>query len=58
MCGRVVGGCMCRVCVVGSMHGGRGVWQRTCVAGGVHGRGDDHYSGRYASYWNAFMLLI
>ena len=39
------------------MHG-RG----TCVERGVHGMGgmrgrrDGHCSGRYASYWNAFLL--
>ena len=28
-----------------------------CVAGGgVRGRRDDHFSGRYASYWNAFLF--
>ena len=29
-----------------------------CMAGvgGVHGRRDGHCSGRYASYWNAFLL--
>ena len=26
------------------------------VAGGVRGRRDGHCSGRYASYWNAFLL--
>ena len=39
--------------VAGGMHG-RG----TCVAGGVSGRTDDHCSGWYASYWNAFLLLL
>ena len=29
-----------------------------CVAGGVHDRRDGHCSGRYASSWNAFLLLI
>ena len=28
-----------------------------CVAGDVGGRRDDHYSGRHASYWNAFFFL-
>ena len=37
----------------GGMHG-RGA----CVAGGVHGRRDGHCSGRYATYWNAFLLLL
>ena len=25
--------------------------------GGVHGRREDHCSGRYASYWNAFLFF-
>ena len=38
----------------GGMHG-----QGSCVAGGgVRGRRDGHCSGRYASYWNAFLFLI
>ena len=50
-------------CMVGGMHGegcieggmcGRGV----CVAGGMCGRRDGHCSGWYASYWNAFLLVI
>ena len=29
-----------------------------CVAvGGVHGRRHGHCSGRYPSYWNAFLLI-
>ena len=24
----------------------------------MHGRGDSHCSGRYASYWNAFLLEL
>ena len=53
-------------CMAGGMHGG-GVWQGWCV---WHGRGacmacmppSRYYeiqlmSGRYASYWNAFLLL-
>ena len=36
-------------CILG---GGRGcVWQ-----GGMHGRRYGHCSGRYASYWNVFLL--
>ena len=46
---------------VGGMvvHGRGGMHRR-----GVHGRGggpcrrDDHWSGRFASYWNAFLLVI
>ena len=34
----------------GAMHG------RGSMARGVRGRGDGHCSGRYASYWNAFLL--
>ena len=65
MCGRVHAwqGGMC----------GRGhAWQGACVAGGMHGRGvwiaggvppGRYYmirsmSGRYASYWNAFLFQI
>ena len=52
MCGR-------EACVAGAMHG-RGA----CMTGGVHGqevcmaggRRDGHCSGRYTSYWNAFLL--
>ena len=32
------------------VHGGGRVWQ------GVHGRRNGHCRGRYASYWNAFLL--
>ena len=51
------------VCVAGGMHG-RGTCTAggACTAGGVHGRGvcGRYYeirsmSGRYASYWNAFL---
>ena len=41
------------VCMAGGMHG-RG----TCVAGGVRARRDGHCSGRYVSFWNAFLLLV
>ena len=27
------------------------------VRGGMHGRRDGHFSGWYASYWNALLLL-
>ena len=34
-------------------------WWGACMAGGsVRGRRDGHCSRRYASYWNAFMLII
>ena len=45
---------------------GGGVWWRggACMAkgvymvkGGMHSRRDGHCSGRYASYWNAFLLI-
>ena len=28
------------------------------MAGGMHGIRDGHCSGRYASYWNAFLFII
>ena len=69
--GRVWQGGICGrgVCVVGEhvwqgdMRGRRGAcvagghaWQGAYVAG--HGRRDGHYSGRYASYWNALLWFI
>ena len=50
----------------GGMHGRGGcVWQGVCMAGDMCGRGPPgrYYeiwsmSGQYASYWNAFQLLI
>ena len=45
------GGCMVEACIVGGCVAGEGV----CVAGGMHGRRDGHCSGRYTSYWNAFL---
>ena len=52
-------------CVVGGMHGRGHVWQGACMAGGVHGgegmRGRYYeirsMSGRYTSYWNAFLYF-
>ena len=41
------------VCMAGGMHG-----RVVCMAEGVHGRRDGHCSGRYASYWNAFLFLF
>ena len=45
-------------CMAGGVYG-----KRVCmVEGGMHGRGgmrgrrDDHSSGRYVSYWNAFLF--
>ena len=58
------------VCMAGGMHGGvqgacmaGGRVVGACMAGGVHGRGmrgrrDGHCSGRYASYWNAFLFTM
>ena len=58
--------------VVGGMHGRGHAWQgacvgRACMAGGMHGNAQmpppsRYYkiwsmSGRYASYWNAFLSL-
>ena len=41
------------------MHGVGHVWQEGSAwpgGGGLCGRIDGHCSGRYASYWNAFLL--
>ena len=50
-------------CVVGGVHGrgacmvGAHVWQGCAWRGAcMHGRRDDHCSGWYASYWNAFLF--
>ena len=46
----------------GEVHVGGYAWQRghvwhwACMAGGMRGRRDGHCSGRYASYWNAFLF--
>ena len=47
--GACVAGGMCgrAICVVGGVRGG----------GGMRGRKNGNYSGRYASYWNAFLLF-
>ena len=37
------------------MAGGYAWWREACMAGGVNGRRDSHCSGRYTSYWNAFL---
>ena len=56
------GACVMGVCMEGGMHGGGGVHGRGYVwQGGVHGRGGGEIrsmSGRYASYWNAFLLNV
>ena len=64
------GACVAGTCMVGGVHGGGGVHGRE---GGMHGRGaymtcmppGRYYgygigsmSGRYASYWNAFLCRI
>ena len=48
------------VCGEGGMHSKRGhAWQRGAYsAGGMRGRRDGQCSGRYASYWNAFLLNV
>ena len=67
---RMMAACEAGECMVGSVAGGvhgggmccRGhAWQGACVvgacvAGGVCGRRDCHCSGRYVSYWNAFLF--
>ena len=47
----------------GAYVAGRHAWHGggVCVArggGGVRGRREGHCSGRYASYWNAFLSLM
>ena len=39
------------VCMAGAYVAGGHAWQ-----GGIHGRRDEHCSGWYASYWNAFLF--
>ena len=39
-------------CMVGGLSGMGHAWQE----GGMHGRRDGFSSGRYASYWNVFLL--
>ena len=46
--------------MAGDMHGGGNVWQGgcmtgVCMEGGVCSMRDSHCSGRYVSYWNAFL---
>ena len=54
MCGR---GCAWwgRACVAGGMHSMGTCTVGACVAGGCACRRDSHSSGRYTSYWNAFL---
>ena len=49
-------GMHCRGDAWGSMHGGGHTWQRD-VRGRYYGYGIRSMSGRYASYWNAFLYL-
>ena len=44
----------------GGMLGGGCAWQRGMCGrgGGLRGRRDGHCSRQYASYWNAFLLLL
>ena len=66
MCGGVfvAGACVVEACMAGACVVGGHVWQGVCVVGSVCGRGgmrgrrDGHCSGRYASYWNAFLLHL
>ena len=46
------------MCGGGGIHGRGHAWQGACMVGGVHGRRDGHFSGRYASYWNAFLFFF
>ena len=48
----VWGGHAWQGCMVGDVYS-RGA----CMVGGMRGRRNDHYSGRYSSYWNAFLFL-
>ena len=46
-----------------SVHGGGVCGREACIMGGVHAPSGRYYeiwsmSGRYASYWNAFLLLF
>ena len=66
------GACVAGACMVGGVHGRGHVWQGACVAGGHEWQGacmagggmrGRYYeirsmSGRYASYWNAFLLTL
>ena len=42
----------------GAMHNGRRAWQGGHGRGDVRGRRDGHCCGRYASYWNTFLLYF
>ena len=65
MCGRG-GHAWQGVCMAGGMYSRAGMHGRGCAwQGGIGGRDvdgssrrDGHCSGRYASYWNAFLLLL
>ena len=52
------------VCIVGGhvwqwdMPDKEHAWWGACVVEDMHSRRDGHCSGRYASYWNAFLLTL
>ena len=57
-------GCVAGACVAGGCMAGGHAWQGACMVGGMCGgegnacgRRDCHCSGRYVSFWNAFLLL-
>ena len=56
----MAGGVHSRGDVAGGMHdiGGCVAGGHVWLGGGMHGRRDDHCSGWYASYWNAFLLYM
>ena len=58
MCGLGCAACMVGACVAGVYMAGGHAWQGACLAGGVRGRRNGHCSGRYASYYNAFLLIL
>ena len=57
VCGKGV--CVVGACMAGGMHSGGMCDRGPCMTGGVYGRYYEirSMSGRYASYWNAFLLI-
>ena len=51
----MAGACVVGMCMVGDMLSGGHAWRG---GGGMQGRRDSHCSGRYASYWNAFLSFL
>ena len=52
--GMVAGG---GACMAGGVCGrGHACWGGACMTGGMRGRRGGHCSGRYASYWHAFLF--